>query len=95
MVGFIIEQEGVLFGSMSSVGNLSGTINSEESLTGRIVITTDRECYTGNCHVIPKIDSQVLPTCDKVINQDITVEGIPFYEVSNQQGGTTFIIGGN
>lgn len=85
MIGSISGQEGVLFGLIKSEGNL----------TGRVLITVDHECYAGNCHVIPKINSQVLPTCDKVVTQDITVEGIPFYEVTNPQGGTTFIIGGN
>lgn len=84
MIGSVSGQEGVLYGSIKAAGNL----------TGSIFITVDRECYTGNCHVIPKIESQVLSTCDKIITEDITVEGIPIYEVSNPQGGSTVIIGG-
>lgn len=84
MIGSISGQEGVLFGSIKSEGNL----------TGSVFLTVDHECYSGNCHVIPKVESQVLPTCDKIITEDITVEGIPIYEVSNPQGGSTIIIGG-
>ena len=84
MIGSISGQEGVLYGYIKSEGNL----------TGNIFITVDHECYTGNYHIIPKVDPQVLMTCDKVLTQDITVEGIPIYEVSNPQGGTTIIIGG-
>lgn len=75
-------------------GNITGSISSPINLRGRVFITVDHECYSGNCHVIPKIESQILSTCDKVLTEDITVEGIPIYEVSNPQGGSTIIIGG-
>lgn len=94
MKGSILLQEANLIGTIERFGALSGIIKSNGCLCGKVSITTDRECYSGNCHVTPKIESQVLNTCDKVILDDITVEGIPNYEVSNPQGGTTFIIGG-
>lgn len=75
-------------------GYITGSISSPINLRGRVLITVDHECYSGNCTVTPKVEAQVLPTCDKVITQDITVEGIPIYEVSNPQGGNTIIIGG-
>lgn len=78
----------------SQEGIISGSISSPINLRGRVLITVDREFYSGNCYITPKIDSQILPTCDKVMTEDITVEGIPIYETSNPQGGNTIIIGG-
>jgi len=77
--------------------SISGSrmIFSSGNLVGRIVIAGDRECYSGDCHIIPKVEEQVLETRDKLMTDNITVTSIPYYEVSNPQGGTTVIIGGN
>lgn len=61
--------------------------------SGKLVYM-DREAYEGPCTVTPDIEAQVLPTAGKVVKEDILVEEIPVYEVSNQQNGTTAIIGG-
>lgn len=50
--------------------------------------------YEGSYHVIPKVTDQVLPTEQKVMADDLTVEEIPIYETSNESG-KTIIIGGN
>ena len=44
--------------------------------------------------VVPSPDNSiVLNTTEKVLTQDVTVTKIPFYEVSNNKGGTTVTIG--
>lgn len=85
-----------MLGSIASqTGSLCGSIRAEANLVGHISITIGHEYYTGNYNVTPKIEQQVLETRDKLMSDDVTVKGIPFYEVSNPQGGTTFIIGGD
>ena len=50
--------------------------------------------YTGDYEVTPKIYTSVtLPTKDKTLRDDVTVRKIPQYEVSNQAGGNTLIMG--
>ena len=52
------------------------------------------EDYTGPYEVTPKVESQSLSTADEHMAHDVTIEPIPYYEVSNQNG-KTIIIGGN
>lgn len=48
--------------------------------------------YEGEYSVIPSIDQQILQTKDLLMKDDVTIEQIPHYEVSNDKG-ETFIIG--
>lgn len=95
LTGTIIAQESNLVGVLMPSGLLSGSIRPSSNLTGKVAITVDHEYYVGEYNVTPKIEQQVLSTNDKLMSDDVTVKGIPFYEVSNPQGGTTFIIGGD
>lgn len=51
------------------------------------------ELYTGDYTVIPQTHPQTLNTQNRSMISDVTVEGIPYAEVSNTSGGTTAIIG--
>ena len=52
----------------------------------------DVDPYTGSYEVTPKVDAQTLPTAQKMMAEDLTVKGIPIYEVSNQADGETVYI---
>lgn len=95
LTGTTIAQEGTLVGAILPSGLLSGSIRPAVKLTGKVAIAVDHEYYVGEYNITPKIKQQILSTNDKLMTDDITVKAIPFYEVSNPQGGTTFIIGGN
>lgn len=52
------------------------------------------EPYTGDCTVTPKADTDiVLNTCGKLLDDDVIVKKIPYFEVSNTQDGKTVYIG--
>ena len=54
----------------------------------------DLPTYDGEITVTPKVESaQTLKTAGKYLEQDVQVKEIPQYSVSNDAGGTTFIIG--
>lgn len=53
---------------------------------------TDHQVYQGEYEVTPTIDKQILPTKDKVMVNDLVIEEIPHYTVSNNKGDT-FVIG--
>lgn len=64
-------------------------------ITGIVVkptIGNPDETYSGSYSITPSPESQVLPTSGKFCSNDIQVRAIPFYEVSNDTGGTTVII---
>lgn len=50
--------------------------------------------YTGDYTVTPDlIDDIILPTASKSMTDNLTVEKVPSYEVENESGGITFVIG--
>lgn len=51
------------------------------------------EEYKGDYVVTPKVFEQSLPTKAKVLIEDITIKEIPFFNVSNESGGSTVYIG--
>lgn len=89
-----VASEGTLIGKIGSEGVLSGSIVSEVALSGSLSMPVGYEDYTGPYEVTPKVESQYLSTADKHMAHDVTIEPIPYYEVSNQNG-KTIIIGGN
>lgn len=90
----IVVEDGVLAGEIRTEGILSGSIASEGVLKGSLSIPVGYEDYVGPYTVTPKVGSQSLGTADKHLAHDVTIEPIPYYEVSNQNG-KTIIIGGN
>lgn len=60
----------------------------------QVIHTGGGEPYTGSYHVIPTYDDQSLPTKDKQLSKNVTVEAISVNRVSNPQGGITVYIGG-
>lgn len=58
------------------------------------VIYTGGEPYKGEYTVTPKTyEPVVLETANRVLSQDVHVFKIPQYEVSNEAGGVTLIMG--
>ena len=51
------------------------------------------ELYEGDYAVTPKIDEQTIPTKDKFLVKDVTINPIPYFDVSNTSGGSTVYIG--
>lgn len=49
--------------------------------------------YEGEYVITPSVEGQVVPTADKFLKHDMTVEAIPFFNVSNPAGGNTIYIG--
>lgn len=60
-------------------------INDRKNLTGDV--------YEGSYTVFPKAISQLLPTAEKFMEQDVIIESIPYVESDNPAGGKTVTIG--
>lgn len=48
--------------------------------------------YEGDYAVTPKVVEQTMPTKGKAMVEDVTVRAIPFFDVSNNSGGSTVFI---
>lgn len=64
-------------------------------IPAQIVKSGDYPDFGGPYDVTPMVTSQCLDTKDTHMTDDVTVREIPYYAVSNPQGGTTIVIGGD
>lgn len=53
----------------------------------------DVDYYDGDYTVTPKVKKQELATRQKFLTEDVKIKEIPFFEVSNNEGGQTVFIG--
>lgn len=58
-----------------------------------VSVIDEIEAYDGPYVVTPAIDSQVLPTAQKRMTDNMTVKAIPYFQTSNPQMGETVYIG--
>ena len=58
-----------------------------------IVVSVGGEPYEGEYEVTPRISSQTLATAKKLMQDDVTIKAIPYFDVSNTAGGQTIYIG--
>lgn len=86
-------QEGTLVGTIQSTGKIVGSVKTDGSLVGTVVIATSYDDYIGEYEITPTVDGTTIPTADKRMRKDVTINPIPFFDVSNESGGTTIYIG--
>lgn len=55
-------------------------------------VTIGNEPYTGEYEITPKVSKQIVPTKGKVMQNDLTVNSVPFFDVGNTSGGSTVYI---
>lgn len=61
---------------------------------GQVIEVPTAPPYRGEYEVVPKVyTEQTLPTSGKLLDRDVLVHKIPQFEVSNNSGGKTLIIG--
>ena len=61
---------------------------------GQVMDVPTAPSYDGEYEVVPKVYAeQTLPTSGKLLGRDVLVHKIPQFEVSNNSGGKTLIIG--
>lgn len=63
-------------------------------IPAQIVKSGEYPDYAGPYDVTPMVTAQRMETKDKHVTDDVTVRGIPYFAVTNPQGGTTITIGG-
>lgn len=85
-------------GGGGSGGGIPAITEADEgrvlTASGGVAVWQDLPKYGGEYTVTPEVDTvQTLETAGKYMTNDVTVNAIPDYEVSNEAGGNTFIIG--
>lgn len=82
--------DGIMTGSLSRVGSLSGSISVARS-GGEI---PSGSIYRGSYELIPDpTKAQELQTKNKFLSDNVKINKIPYFETDNSEGGKTIIIG--
>jgi hypothetical protein len=58
-----------------------------------VTVGASGESYDGSYVVIPEVKEQQMKTKNKYMTDDVTIEAIPYAEVSNTSDGITVTIG--
>ena len=83
-----------------NVRSIQGSVISDYDISGKVIVDgiIRKEVilpyYDGDYTVVPNVSEQILNTSQKSMASDLTVDAIPYYEISNPKGGYTVIIGG-
>jgi hypothetical protein len=80
-----------LYGQLSGSSKLSGVLSGKGCLAAKISVGGTR--YQGDYVVVSSTEEQTLATAQTYMEADVTIKAIPFSEVSNLAGGSTFFIG--
>lgn len=73
--------------------NLLGVLQPDTTLRGFFSVSNAYETYAGPYRVTPKASTnQVLQTSSCLMNEDVTILEVPYYEVGNASDGTTVYI---
>ena len=59
----------------------------------KIVIVDTTEHYKGNYEVTPKTIQQLMQTRNLIMDNDVIINKIPYFETGNNSGGNTVYIG--
>lgn len=84
-----------LIGEITADKTVSAELTCDGIISGTISVPMNYEAYDGEYKVTPAIHEQTMATSQKVMKDDVTIKKIPYYDVSNQAGGSTIYIGGD
>ena len=89
--GVEVKIEGQIITVKGPKGSLEKEFHKNMNVSNLI---NSKKTYTGRYEVTPMADiAQVLNTNNKIMEDNVTVEKIPYAETSNAAGGYTVIIG--
>ena len=95
-VGKAIPQTSTIVGCLSNTQSLVGELTYEAHLTGSLATAYSSAGvkYDGDYEVTPTVEGMELNTKDRYMVDDVKINAIPFFEVSNTSGGNTVYIAG-
>lgn len=86
-----LSTESTMIGALSTDKGLTGALSKDTELSATISAQVENR-YDGEYIFTPSKEDQVIDTDYRLLTQDLTIKGIPYYEVSNKDG-ITIIIG--
>ena len=89
-----ITPRGSISGSLTAHGSIVGEMSPRATIVGSLAMKgLQGDVYEGQTYVVPRAyDNVVLETQYKLMNDNVTVSAVPFFETSNLSGGFTVYI---
>lgn len=69
---------------------LDSTVHMRVS-DAEVVYSSAGDPYTGSYIITPKVDAQTMATRNKLMQDNVTIKAIPYYETDNSLGTTIYI----
>ena len=85
-----------LIGKIKTTPNLQGSIKQNSHLQGKLNYSSyeiyNAEKYKGEYNITPlAFQQQELETKNRILEENVIVREVPFFEVSNTEGTTVYI----
>lgn len=82
----------ILIGAIKDIAGLTASIHMSDNLIGTVSISESYDHYSGDYEVSPDANTSVsLNTSGKLMDSDVKVLKIPYWETSNVSGKTVYI----
>lgn len=92
-----VQDTAIIRSIVNPIGDIRGVINNSASITGIVAVSSidiRPETYHGDYYVTPKTDTEtILETAGFLLEDNVVVSKIPYYETSNPKDGYTVYIG--
>jgi hypothetical protein len=82
-----------LKGKISPAPEIKGKISDVGNVKYKAYICSSDSApiYTGTYQITPRVNAQSLQTANRLLQRDVLVEEIPYFETSNEYGDTVYI----
>ena len=74
------------------MNNIIGKVIPKVDITATVGIPFGGKRYEGEYEAVPTVNGTILPTANKLLANDITIDPIPYHETPNVSGGNTVVI---
>ena len=95
MLNFVVKFENLNQPIKADFALQKSIFQTDFESASKIVIVDDTEHYNGDYEIIPKSTDQIMQTRSKIMDYDVTIRKVPYFETGNEQGGNTVYIGGS
>ena len=90
----LVNQKKALANNLIEKGIQASEDEKFNTLVPKVLDVSGGNPYEGEYTITPSIQEQEMLTQNKIMNKNVTIQAIPYYETSNMSGKTV-IIGGN
>lgn len=93
MLNFVVKFENLNQPIKADFSATKSIFQTDFESASKIVLVDTTEHYNGDYEVTPKTIQQVMQTRNRIMDNDVIINKIPYFETGNNFGGNTVYIG--